>query len=318
MIDLRLLQAAVTVAEERSVTRAAERLGLTQPALSKQLADLEDRVGFVLFERKSRRFAITDAGAGFIEHARAALAEVGRAVQTGRAASLGADHIVCVAKSPYIDPYFISVMRTIRLPLYPGLDLRFSSHYSNEALRMLRSGDADLAVTTGLQEHSGVSSSKIAEENFYIALAVKDPLSQQREIKVSDLHHRRLALLERHVNPPVYDRLQQVFASDAVHVAEMQHIQCAEEAAELIVQTGCIALLTKTGAWRISDELLTLRPLIDNRLRLATYLSVRLEEESRLLSEFLRSFRRRLSDVPRQSKLPLFGGNARVIKGSSV
>ena len=50
MIDLRLLQAAVTVAEERSVTRAAERLGLTQPALSKQLADLEDRVGFVLFE----------------------------------------------------------------------------------------------------------------------------------------------------------------------------------------------------------------------------------------------------------------------------
>ena len=74
MIDLRLLQAAVTVAEERSVTRAAERLGLTQPALSKQLADLEDRVDFVLFERNSQKFAVTEAGANFTGHARAALA----------------------------------------------------------------------------------------------------------------------------------------------------------------------------------------------------------------------------------------------------
>ena len=130
MIDLRLLQAAVTVAEARNITRAAEQLGLTQPALSKQIADLEARVGFVLFERNSQRFVITDAGANFVEHARVALAEVGRAVQTGRAASLGAENVLCIAKSPYIDPYFISVLRTVRLPLYPNLELRFSSHFS--------------------------------------------------------------------------------------------------------------------------------------------------------------------------------------------
>ena len=68
-----ILQAATTVADERNVTRAAERLGLTQPALSKQLAELEDRVGFVLFERSSQRFAVTAAGAAFVEHARIAL-----------------------------------------------------------------------------------------------------------------------------------------------------------------------------------------------------------------------------------------------------
>ena len=307
MIDLRLLQAAVTVAEERSITRAAERLGLTQSALSKQLADLEDRVGFVLFERNSQRFAITDAGANFVEHARAALAEIGRAVQTGRAAALGAENIICVARSPYIDPYFVSVMRTIRLPLYPSLELRFSSHFSNEALRMLRSGDADLAITSGLQEQSGVSSNKIAVEAFFVALAGDDPLCEKREIQLSDLHHRRLALLERQVNPPVYDKLQQVLASEAVHPSEVHHIQRAEEAAELVLQTKCIALLTKTSAWRISDGLITLRPLRDQRLQLNTYLSVRLEEESRLLSEFLRIFNKRLVGKPKQTNLPLAG-----------
>ena len=172
---------------------------------------------------------------------------------------------------------------------------------------MLRSGDADLAITTGLQEQSGVSSNSIAVENFFVAMAASDILRRKREVLVSHLHHRRLAILERHVNPPVYDRLQQILASDGIHPGEVHHVQRAEEAAELILQTGCIALLTKAGAWRISDRLITLRPLREERLKLTTYLSVRLEEESRLLSEFLRTFKKRLSGKPRQTDLPLAG-----------
>lgn len=89
MLELRLLQAATTVADERNVTRAADRLSLTQPALRKQIAELEERVGFVLFERTSQRFSITPAGAAFVEHAKIALVEIERAVHSGRAAALG-------------------------------------------------------------------------------------------------------------------------------------------------------------------------------------------------------------------------------------
>ena len=198
-------------------------------------------------------------------------------------------------------------MRTIRLPLYPRLELRFSSHFSNEALRMLRSGDADLALTAGLQEQSGVSSNTIAAESFFLALRTDDPLCEKREMQITDVHHHPLALFERHVNPAVYDRLQQILAAEAIHPSEVHHIQRAEEAAELILQTGCIALLTKTGAWRISDGVITLRPLKDDRSQLHTYLSVRLEEESRLLSEFLRTFKKRLASKPKQAELPLAG-----------
>ena len=172
---------------------------------------------------------------------------------------------------------------------------------------MLRGGEADLAITTGLQEQSGVSSNTLSEETFYVAMSKCDPLCAKRGIQVSDLHHRRLGLLERHVNPPVYDRLQQILAADGVHPSEIQHVKQAEEAAELILHTGCIALLTKSGAWRISNSLLTLRPLNEARLLLRTFVSVRLEEESRLLSEFLRGFKKRLSTRPKQTDLPLVG-----------
>ena len=307
MIELRLLQAAVTVEEERNVTRAADRLGLTQPALSKQLAELEERLGFVLFERSSQRFQVTEGGAAFVEHARIALAEVERAVQAGTAASHGSDSILCIVKSPIIDPYFVSMMGSIRLPLHPSMQVRFSSHFSSEALRRLRSGEAHLAVTSGLDDPKGVTSTKLGEDWLYAVLQSDDDLSNQEVIRLSDLHGRRLALLERNVNPPVYDRLRQIMLEDGVHPAEIQHVQQAEEAAALLIQRGCVSILTKTGAWRIMDDPITIWPVSDQRLVLKTYLSARLQEQSRLVSDFTRALKTRLQRRPEQLKLPRAG-----------
>lgn len=303
MIEIRLLQAAVTVEEERNVTRAADRLGLTQPALSKQLAELEERVGFVLFERSSQRFEVTEPGAAFLEHARIALAEIERAVHAGRTASHGADSVLCIAKSPYVDPYFVSMMRSVRLPLHPTLELRFSSHFSNEALRMLRAGEADLALTCGLGDLKGVSSMKLAEDHLYVAIPADDSLRSKRDLRLADLHGRRWALFERHVNPSVYDKVRQLLADDGIHPAETQHIQQAEEAAALVMQRESIALLTKNGAWRISDDSITIRPLADQRLILKTYLSARLSEQSRLVADFTKAVNRRLAPRPEQLSL---------------
>ena len=250
MVEMRLLQAAVAVAEERNVTRAADRLGITQPALSKQLAELEERVGTVLFERSSQRFEVTDAGAAFVEHGRIALAEAERAVQSARSVSLGAQQVVCVSKSPYVDPYIVSVFRSIRLPLHPKLDVRFSSHFSGEATRLLRSGESDFAITIGLTEPPGVSSVVLAEDCPFAALQASDPLSARRELSLFDLHQHRLTLFERNVNPTMYDRIQKILAEEGIQPTEIQHVQQAEESAALILERRSIGLMSKTGAWR--------------------------------------------------------------------
>src|ERR1700733_12028951 len=72
--DIRLLIAAITVADELNFTRAAERLKITQPALSKQIAGLESRVGFIIFKRNQKRVELTDAGQVFIRGSKDALA----------------------------------------------------------------------------------------------------------------------------------------------------------------------------------------------------------------------------------------------------
>jgi DNA-binding transcriptional LysR family regulator len=305
MVDIRLMQAAVAVAEELHFLRAAHRLNITQPTLSKQIAELEERLGYPLFERSTQSVTVTDAGAAFVEHARIALAAAERAVHSSRAAAFGSEAMLSVGKTPYADPYITAAILSVRLPLFTNLHVRLSSHYSNESLKLLRSGELDLAVVMGLQDYVGVTASKLSEEPFFVALCSSDPLCAKRELTLADLTGRPWALLERNVNHSVYDRLQKTMAEDGAHPTEVQHILQAEEAAALILQNDSVALLPKFAAWRISDGIITLRPLKDERLILKTFLVARLDEHSRLVAEFVKAIARRLSRSPKQGKLAL-------------
>src|SRR3954464_12030155 len=83
-MELRHLRYFVAIAEERSFTRAAERLWVAQPGLSTQIRRLEAELGIQLFERHTRGVDLTDAGELFLERARTALAAAEEARLTGR------------------------------------------------------------------------------------------------------------------------------------------------------------------------------------------------------------------------------------------
>src|SRR3954453_7410078 len=88
-MELRHLRYFVAIAEERSFTRAAERLWVAQPGLSTQIRRLEEELGVQLFERHTRGVDLTDAGELFLERARVALAAAEDALATGRDLAAG-------------------------------------------------------------------------------------------------------------------------------------------------------------------------------------------------------------------------------------
>jgi DNA-binding transcriptional LysR family regulator len=150
-VELRLLRAFVVLAEELNFGRAAERLHVTQPALSAQLRQLEDRLGFALFDRSTRRVTLTSQGAALLTPARTLLAESNRF----------ADAVGRVQGRPQRRVVFGAALYTLEIPerrmlleafyaRYPDIPLSVSPLWQREVVRALLRDEADLALMLGV------------------------------------------------------------------------------------------------------------------------------------------------------------------------
>jgi DNA-binding transcriptional LysR family regulator len=307
--EMRLLQAAIAVARDLNFSRAADRLHIGQSTLSKQIYELESQLGLRLFDRNHQTVAITNAGRVFVEEAREAVLHTERAVAAATAIFNGADEILNLGKSAYTDPFLVSSLLSIRLPLFPGMRIKQWSNYSNELARQVISGDLDAAVTTGVPETPKLSLLRLADNPFYIALATNDPLAQRREILLEQMGDRNWVLLSRHANSYLYDTILFVGSGKNIRPKDIFQVMSPEEVSELILEHQALAFLPRAAAWRISRDGTTMRPLSEPQLRLVTNLAVRSDTKSRLVKEFVRATSRKMDSLTlkQQGRLPLTG-----------
>lgn len=305
--EMRLVQSAIVLAEELHFFRAAVRLGIDQSALTKRIIELESLLDVRLFERNHQKVELTEAGAKFVEHARQGVAHIEDAVTAARAAPRGAENILNVGRSAYTDPWLASVIRSVYLPLYPGIQINWSSSYSHEAARDVIAGTLDLALTTGVPEMRKLSCLKLAEHPFYIAMSSHDSLAAHHEVRIAGLHNRAWIMFSRPVSPYMYDAIMSDARKAGIAASELHHVTGAEEAIPLILECGGLAFLTRTGAWRIARDGITMRPLAEENLKLVTNLAVRADTKSRLVKEFVKATARKLESLrkPAQTRLPL-------------
>lgn len=295
--ELRLLQAAIALAEELNFSRAAERLRIDQSTLSKRILELEHQVGVRLFERNHQRVETTDSGKRFMDEARQAISFVERAVHSARAGPCASDDILHIGRSAYTDPWLASLILAVRLPLHPGLRIQWSSNFSHEIAREVIGGTLDLALTTGLPDNPKLSCLKIAEHPLYVAMSRTDQLAAHREICLTEMHKRNWILFSRHVSPHVYDSICREASKLGIAASDLHHVTGAEESVPLILVHHGLAFLSRSEAWRIARDGITMRPLAEATLRLTTSLSARADSNSRLVNEFVKVTARQLESL---------------------
>ncbi|HWG20739.1 MAG TPA: LysR family transcriptional regulator [Terracidiphilus sp.] len=305
--EMRLVQSAIVLAEELHFFRAAVRLGIDQSALTKRIMELESLLDVRLFERNHQKVELTEAGAKFVEHARQGVVHIEDAVTAARAAPRGTENILNVGRSAYTDPWLAAVIRSVQVPLYPGIQINWSSNYSHEVARYVIAGTLDLALITGVPETPKLSFLKLAEHHFYIAISSRHPLAAHRELRLADMHNRTWVMFSQQVSPYMYSTVMNEAKRVAVASSELHHVTGAEEAVPLILERDGLAFLTRTGAWRIARDGITMRPLAEENLKLVTNLAVRPDTKSRLVKEFVKATARKLESLrkPPQARLPL-------------
>lgn len=305
--ELKHMEAAVAVAEELSFSRAAKRLHLSQPAITKYIAELEESLGVLLFVRDHHTVSLTEAGRAYVEEARIALLHAERAVQSARAAGRDVETVLNIGRSPYADPFFTSMLLSTRLPLFPRLKLNLSSGFSCDLAHAVLTGELDAAVVIEPPLSDLFTSLKIDESPLYIVMSREDELADRPAVGFPQLGQRRWILFQRQSHPLLYDLIQKRAQESRIRPSGLQHFMVPEEAIPLMNDSGGVVIVGKSGALRIARDGLTMRPLEDATLVACTLLICRSDNDSKPVSELVRSFMRRLKSTvaDEQMSLPL-------------
>ncbi|MET0632407.1 MAG: LysR family transcriptional regulator [Xanthobacteraceae bacterium] len=146
-MDLRRLKTFVTVAEHGTVSKAAEVLHITQPALSRQIGGLEQELGFELFQRAGRRLLLTPRGEQLLGDCRSLLAHAGTVGERAQALRRGELKVLRVATSALTIEGLFPIFLHRYAERFPGVRLALIEADAAEHLTMLEQGEADLAIS---------------------------------------------------------------------------------------------------------------------------------------------------------------------------
>ena len=189
-MELRHLRYFIAVAEERHFTRAANRLRIAQPALSRQIRDLEEELGCPLLDRQARNVTLTASGEALLEEARKLLGQTERLKEATKRAANGQTGYIAVGYVSWIAPkFFFPLFRNIRKK-YPGLEIDLKEMGPLDQIQALANDRLHLAFAKFLVTHApeGVQGQPVYQHRMWAMLPEGHPkISRNRPIPLSSL-----------------------------------------------------------------------------------------------------------------------------------
>ena len=213
-MELRHLRYFVAVAEALNFTKAATRLRLAQPALSRQVSDLEEELGVDLLKRTSHGVLLTAEGKMFLEDAYVMLKHADESVARVRALARGETGELQVGFVAPLDLHVLPHALAEFQKTTPGVSVKLRDLGCDELYEELRNGTLDLAVMMQPSEEStmGIEFEEIGRYPFFVAMAPGHPLARMNTVPLETLVKQPLVVLDRKRNSEFHRILNRVFA----------------------------------------------------------------------------------------------------------
>lgn len=194
-MQLRQFRYLIAVVEHGNFTRAAEALHVSQPALSQQVLQMEDRLGVALLDRSGRTITMTDAGRAYVAHVRRALQELDagqRAIHDVRDLSRG---LVRLAMTPTFTAYVAGPLVAGFHARYPGIRVSISEMSMDTIAAAVAADEVDLGIAFRLERAPEVECLPLFMETLSVVVAETHPCARQPALPAAQLAQLELALL---------------------------------------------------------------------------------------------------------------------------
>src|SRR6266849_3916206 len=297
-MEFRHLRYFVAIGEEQHYGRAARRLRVAQPALSRQIQDLEKEVGFKLFERLPRGVKLSAAGKLFLEDARRILQEVSEAaVRAGRVASGRSGTLrVGFTENASWRGVVPESFRRFR-ELQPDAELQLQPSASLEQLEAIRSGRLDAGFVNFMPKSDReLDQLPVATQHVELAAPKGHPLTKIKKLRLRDLTDVPFVWFPRWASPAFYDRMMHECYRGGLKSPRIVQEGLNEATILSLVATGLgVGWVLGTARWRCPKSVVIMS-VVDLNIPLPLALAWRRDNTSTLLANFIGEVQR-LPDV---------------------
>jgi DNA-binding transcriptional LysR family regulator len=289
ILEIRQLRYFRAVAEELNFHRAAAKLHVAQPALSRQIHALELTLGVILFERQPRGVALSPSGQVFLEDTRRILNELTRAQERVRRVSQGQLGTVRIgfneiaARKPYLPGLFKATRAR-----FPDVEMKLTLLTSQPQIEALRTGEID----AGFLFHrppgdSDLLALAIDDDDYAIAMPSNHKLAARPHIHLADVRDEPFIMMSQHANRVLYDKLMAACVAGGL-VPRQVHEANNEFAIVNLVAAGVgLAFINRSFTHPVSD--VVLRVVDDLSVPVQLELVWRRDNRSPALARFVES-----------------------------
>lgn len=287
MFDLAQLRCFVVLAEELHFGRAAQRLNMTQPPLSRQLQVLEHIVGARLLDRTSRSVQLTAAGRSFLPEARRILRLAMDAAQVARRMALGKTGSIRIGFTASAGYSLLPELVAMCREHLPDVDLSLKEMVSFDQLEALDAGQMDIGLLRPPIARSGYDTRKITAEPLIAAVAAGHPFARHERLKLTDFDDAPFIMYSPFEARYFHDLLATQFFSHGVLPRYVQHLSQIHVMLSL-VRAGLGLAIVPSAAQALRFEGVKLLPIDGIAPDVVELFMVwRRESDNPLLREFL-------------------------------
>lgn len=257
-MELRVLNYFVATAQELNMTRAAQKLLVSQPALSRQIADLEDELGVKLFNRHPRHLTLTPAGQYLYEQAKEILTLASKTKSNLQSSAVISGDLTIAASESFAMQRLMNIVSNI-IRDYPTVKIHILSGDYEFAERRLNTGAVDFAVIIGNLPLDNYASLQLPEKDTWGVLMTKDdPLAKKSAITAEDLVGRNVLNSQQAENRKYFDSWFGNY-KEQINIIGTVNLNFN---GTLLVKNKAAIMLTLDKLANISDESnLTFRPI---------------------------------------------------------
>lgn len=240
-----------TVASAGSLARAAERLGVSQPALTKSVQRLERRLGVKLLVRSSRGIEVTDAGAAFLVRSRTISRELEDALQEARDVAGGHAGLLRIGATPAAANFALGALLPRLIEERPAARINFVSGFSDALLDAVASRDVELALLP-LPDRldSSLEMLHLLEDDYQLIVNDRHPLATLPSVAMRDLAGYQWAGSSKHEFARV--QLERAFALEAIALPDL--VLEANNLPALLLAVSRTALVSVINSHAVSAE----------------------------------------------------------------